>query len=464
MDHNGRPPRSQPPMLPGLPLIGSMFDFKSNRLAFLQRAVMSHEDMVAFRLGRLGAVLLNDAALINQVLMSTGQSISYNRPGGEGTLSRLFGAGMLYRDGASQRQYRKKIGSLFQHRAVGRHASTVAALADEAQRRWRDGSTIELYRELTDLTFDIFTRTLLAADAQDLSEIRDGIQFVYEQLILDNTRLLRPPAWLPTPRRARFEQKLHRLRAAIERLIHEARGSAANDDDLLSMLVRYQDDQGVRLTTPQIRDDLIVFLLAGHETTSVSLCWAFYLLMLHPDTYRRLQEELLHVLKGRAPELNDLRSLELNLKIVKEALRLYPVSIIKRWATQDVSFRDYWVPSNTLILICPYLLHRRSKYFVDPDQFKPDRFNAEAERSLPCSAYIPFGDGPRACIGSQFALLESQIILATLAQNVTFELTPGQRVEPDGNSISLRPVNGIRARVRRRDISAAGDAPSLQAR
>jgi cytochrome P450 len=260
-----------------------------------------------------------------------------------------------------------------------------------------------------------------------------------------------PASW-PTPRKRGFQRARARLDATIYALIEERRRSGDDRGDLLSMLLSAQDeDDGSFMTDLQVRDEVMSFFLAGHETTANALAWTWYLLAQHPDVYARLRDELQRVLAGRTPTFADLPDLPYTLQVLKESMRLYPpVWVLGRQATRAVALGDYDLPAGMVVTISPYTLHRRPDLFAHPDTFDPERFEPDAEKLLPRNAYIPFADGPRVCIGNHFAQMEGQLILATLAQRVTLALAPGQHIEPEP-LIALRPKGGIRMLVQRRD-------------
>jgi cytochrome P450 len=217
------------------------------------------------------------------------------------------------------------------------------------------------------------------------------------------------------------------------------------------MLLHARDeDDGSFMTDKQVRDEAMTIFLAGHETIAVALTWTWYLLAQHPEIYALLRNEVDSVLRGRSPTFADLPNLPYTLQVLKESMRLYPPAYgYARQATQPVTIGEYDLPAGTLVLISPYAMHRRPDYFPNPERFDPTRFTPEAEQRLPRYAYIPFGGGPRICIGNHFALMESHLVLATLAQRVTFDLIPGQHIEPEP-IVTLRPKGGIKMRVSHR--------------
>ena len=240
------------------------------------------------------------------------------------------------------------------------------------------------------------------------------------------------------------------LYQTMDRVIAERRAAPAERGAGLSLLLHAQHDDGSGLTDQQVRDETLTLILAGHETTANALTWTWYLLAQHPASYTQLQAEVDTVVGGRTPTVTDLPRLPYALQVFKEALRLYPpIYGIFRHVRQPVQLGPYHLQPGTRLGISPSTLHRNPQYFPDPECFDPDRWTPDQEAALPRYAYLPFGAGPHMCIGHHFALLEAHLILATLAQRVTFELVPGQTIVPEP-LITLRPKGGLRVIVRRR--------------
>jgi cytochrome P450 len=238
----------------------------------------------------------------------------------------------------------------------------------------------------------------------------------------------------------------------IEQIIAERRGTDEDKGDLLSMLMLAQDEDGSQMTDQQLRDEVVTLFAAGHETTSNVMTWLWYLLSQHPDVETKLHEELDQVLAGRAPTLADLQSLPYALMVIKETMRLYPPAWILngRTAVEDIEIGGYLIPKGSRVFISPYAMHRLPQYFPDPEQFDPERWLPEREAALPKYAYIPFGGGPRVCIGNSFALMEAHLLLATIAQQYRLSLAPGQNIVPAA-LITMSPESGLRMRVEERE-------------
>jgi cytochrome P450 len=264
--------------------------------------------------------------------------------------------------------------------------------------------------------------------------------------------LLPPPYSWPTPRNRRAHKAEQVLRNRVQRFIDERRSSTKEGNDFLSILLQARDEDGALMSDEQVMAECLTLFGAGHETTATALAWTWYLLCQHPERYHKVQQEVDRVLQGRTPTYADLARLPYCLQVFKEAMRLYPPAYaFSRRALRDVEIDGYLVPKGWIVLIAPYTLHRREEFFPEPEEFDPERFTPEREKQLPRYAYLPFGAGPRICIGMHFAMMEGHLLLATLAQRVSFSLVPGQTIKEDPvHHLTLRPEGKVNVVVKRR--------------
>jgi cytochrome P450 len=267
------------------------------------------------------------------------------------------------------------------------------------------------------------------------------------------------PNWLPTADNRLRNRAAAAFNQVMEQIIAERRHTAVNGQitdtgDLLSMLMLSVDEDGAVMDDRQLRDEVATLFAAGHETTSNALSWTWYLLAQHPQVEAKLHAELDGVLAGRHPTLADLPNLPYTLQIIKESMRLYPPAWILngRIALEDVQLGGYTVPKGSTLFISPYVMHHLPQYFADPEAFQPERFTAQFEKSLPKYAYMPFGGGTRVCIGNSFAMMEAQLILATVAQQFRLTLATDKPVRYNAQ-ITLTPVDGIPMRVVEREAA-----------
>jgi cytochrome P450 len=242
------------------------------------------------------------------------------------------------------------------------------------------------------------------------------------------------------------------LRNRIQQFIDERRNTPTERNDFLSILLQARDEEGKPMSDDQVMAECLTLFGAGHETTATALSWTWYLLCQHPESYQKVQQEVDSVLQGRTPTYADLAHLPYCLQVFKEAMRLYPPAYaFARRALCDIEIDGYHIPKDYVVLIAPYTLHRREEYFPEPERFDPERFTPEREKQLPRYAYLPFGAGPRICIGQYFAMMEGHLLLATFAQRVSFSLVPGQHIVPDPvHHLALRPAGKVNVTVKRR--------------
>jgi len=309
--------------------------------------------------------------------------------------------------------------------------------------------------EMMRLTRTVVVRALLGSDLGPYTDRLDAAWTIINQYIGEDFWALGFTRWIPTPRRRRFEAARRLLREAVDYVITERRRRPSDSPDLLSMLLAARDDgTGEGMTDEQLRVEVTTFLLAGQETTSLALTWVWYLLSQHPQAQQRLEAELDAVLGGRAPEYPDLANLPYARMVIDEAMRLYPPAWgFSRQALDDDRLGGFHLPRGWIAFIIPFVLHRVPSLWKDPETFDPTRFSPEQSADRPKFAYIPFGAGPRQCIGNQFALIEAHLVVATLAQRYRLHLVPNHRVEP-WPLITLRPRFGMPMTIERRDAVA----------
>ncbi|HKU39268.1 MAG TPA: cytochrome P450 [Polyangiales bacterium] len=362
-------------------------------------------------------------------------------------LSLLLGDALLTSDGERWRRQRRLVQPAF---ARPRLAAYSTAMVDEAARcceRLAYSGKVDLSREMNRLTLSIVTRTLFGLT------LDEGGQTAHAMREL-NRWFATPPLFMRFQRDAaqRFDCVVATLDALIQRLIetkHQALAQNPESDDLLSALLAARDESGERLGERELRDQLLTLYLAGHETTSHALTWTLYLLSQNHAACERLREEHARVLGGRLPTFDDVSQLAYTECVIKEALRLYPpAALIPRRASADTRVGDWQIPKGAEIVMWVYQTHRDARWFPEPDRFRPERFEPEREAERPKYAWLPFGAGQRACIGSVFAMLEAQLVLATLLPKLDFEYLRRRKPRPS-RGVTLAPSGGMPMRVRR---------------
>jgi cytochrome P450 len=249
----------------------------------------------------------------------------------------------------------------------------------------------------------------------------------------------------------RLQWAIRRLDAVVYRMIADRRHNAGERGDLLSILLQAQDaDDGSRMSDRQVRDEVMTLFLAGHETTAVALSWTWYLLARYPEVDARLADEVRVVLGGRPPMVADLPALRYTEMVVTESMRLYPPAYgIARQVVKPTEVAGQPMGAGAFVIIPTWVVHRDVRWFDEPEEFRPERWDRDCARRLPRFAYFPFGGGPRQCIGNTFAMMEAVLILAAIAQRFRLALAPDQRVTP-APYITLRPEPGIRMHLESR--------------
>ncbi|MCS6834850.1 MAG: cytochrome P450 [Anaerolineae bacterium] len=374
-------------------------------------------------------------------------------------LARFVGNGLLTSDGDFWKRQRKLVAPALHAKRIEAYAETMVHFAQAQTQGWRDGARIDIAHEMMNATLMVVGRTLFNFDASADSE-RVG-RAMHDIQTFDNTGLL--PTWIPTPMELRARRAIRDLDAMIYGLIAKRRGQP-DQGDLLSMLLEARDDDGRPMSDGQVRDEAVTLFLAGHETTANTLNWTWLALAQNPDVEAKLHQELDRVLSGRLPSLADLRYLPYAEMVIKEALRLYPPAwSYSRLALDDVQVNGEAVVRGTVVVMFTYFLHRRPDLFEEPLRFSPERFSPDNEARIEKYHYLPFGSGPRVCIGNSFAMMEAQLMLATLASRWQMRLPPGHAVRPYP-AITMNPDGGLPMILKRRTPSAQAEAePQAQA-
>ena len=364
-------------------------------------------------------------------------------------LQPLVGEGLFLAEGESWLRQRRLLQPAFHRQRIAGYGEVMTALADRHLAGWTPGDVVEIHGEMMALTLAIVAKTLLDADVS--GDAHDAIQAA-NLLMADFGARLQSfnviPFWMPTPRNVRSRRAIRRLDALILRIIGARRARSGDRGDLLSMLLDAQDaDDGSRMTSRQVRDEVITMFLAGHETTAVALSWIWYLLALHPEVEACLAGELRDVLAGRPPSVADLPQLRYPAMVVTESMRLYPPAYgLGRQAARPTEIAGQPVAAGDIVIAPTWVVHRDPRWFDEPLAFRPERWAGDLAQRLPRFAYLPFGGGPRQCIGNSFAQMEAVLLLATIAARFRLALLPGQRIVPRPY-VTIRPEPGIRVQL-----------------
>lgn len=440
------------PHIHGWPLFGRQLSLRHNRLNFLQRLAQTG-DVCSFRFGSAFYLMVNTPEDIQSILVEHASNF-YHR--GRYLRRAFIGNGLIISDGEFHRRQRKLVAPLFQPRHIASYADTVTHYGEQLQQHWNDGEVIDLHQQMINLSMNIFGKVLFDIDIAPGDAMIKAMDIALAHSAKVLFSLVAIPVNWPTFYNRRLRKARQVLQERLRTVFNQRRlnpAETAERNDLFSLLLRVTDEDGSKMSDRQILDESRVLFIAGFESISMGLIWTWYLLCQHPEVYQKVQQEVDSVLEGRTPTYEDLARLPYCLQVFKEVLRLYPPApMIRREALHDIELDGYHIAQGTTILASAYTMHRKPKYFPDPERFDPERFSPEREKDIPRYAYIPFGGGPRVCLGNHFAMMEGHLLLATLAQRVTFSLTPGH--SPVGfdleHNLALRPKGKITAIVKKR--------------
>jgi cytochrome P450 len=438
---------SLPPGPPGHPLLGNLREFAADTLGFATRLSREYGDVSRFRIVRRTAFLLSAPRAVERVLVENHRNYVKHTFFWR-KVDAIFGRGLLTNEGDDWLRQRRLVQPAFHHERIAEYGRIMTDYTLDRLDGWRDGEPRDVRGEMTSITFRIVAKTLFDAEvADDAAEIAEAFDTGIEEIARRIRRPVLIPDRVPTPGNLRYRRAVDRMDRLVYRIVEEHR-DGGDRGDLLSALMEARDEDGRTMSEKQLRDETITMLLAGHETTALALTWTWYLLSQHPEVVTRLEDEV-DALGGEPPGVHDLPRLPYTERVVREALRMYPPAYsFGREALEDDEILGWPVPAGTTLFVFPWVLHRHPRFYPDPLSFDPDRWTDAFRRELPRLAYLPFGSGPRMCIGREFARMELVLIVATIAQR--FRLEWGAERPTPMASITLRPTGGLEAFVRRR--------------
>ncbi|HKO61110.1 MAG TPA: cytochrome P450 [Pyrinomonadaceae bacterium] len=411
-------------------------------ISFLAGVVRTYGDFTHFKGGEQHVFLLNRPDYIRQVFQVDADK--FEKSSGSKRARALIGDGLLISEGEKHHRQRRLIQPSFNHRKVTAHAPTIVDCGLTHMLKWRDGSQVDMFEELRRLTLTIIGKTMFGLDIEkDTGYVLGDFSSIVR--LFDSMSPMLKKARTLFGSKGDFSQVLMRHQAVLR--IIEKRRENPTGEDLLSALIAAVDDGA--MDEKQLRDEVVTILEAGHETTSTALGWTWYLLSNNPEVERKFHEELERVLDGRPPDAEDFARLTYTVNVFTEAMRMYPpVWVIGRTPTEDYELDGFLIPKGSLVLISPHVLHYDQRHYKEPERFIPDRWRDDRE-TIPPLSYLPFGYGPRRCVGEGFAMLEGSLLLATLGQNWRPRMVAGHIVKLVP-LIVLRP-NGLQMILNQRN-------------
>ncbi|TJZ43610.1 cytochrome P450 [Streptomyces piniterrae] len=479
-------PATEIPGPAGLPVLGSMLDLRRDSLGAFLRAHREHGDVVRLQAGPPGLRSVFHAVFspqgAQQILASEAANFRKDHPLYE-EVRQSFGNGLLTSQDADYLRQRRLVQPLFTKRRVDGYAAAVTTEAGSLAERWRtmDGGTVDLVGEMNRLALRTVSRILFGTDVEAAVDVIHRCAPVINDYVVRRAYVpVKVPREWPTPGNRRAREATEEVTAVCDRIIAERRAAAATGtgtststststgtgtgtgttgplpaDDLLSLLAEAANEQDGSLDATEVREQVLIFLLAGHETTAISMAFTLHLLASHPKEQAHVREEIDEVLADGTPTAADLDRLPRLTRALKEAMRLYPPApVVSRRAVAATEIGGFRIPAGADVVVAPWVTHRDPQLWEDPERFDPDRFTPEREAGRHRYAWFPFGGGPRACIGQHFSMLESVLALATLLR--AYELEAVDEEVPASAGITLQATGPARVRLHPRERTTAG--------
>jgi cytochrome P450 len=429
------------------PSLASLSPEQQRELGTLQGNPLEQFTYIARRLGDVAdlsnehwqAYLLSHPEHIEFVHLQTGRL--FDKGYSEPATQALLGNGLVTSEREFWLRQRRMIQPAFHRERIAGYGRIMAEYALRTVAGWQEGEERDIHADLMRMTLEIILKSLFDTAVGEQSE---AFSHAMDRALGGMAGML---SGAPDAQN-QFGQAVEEINRFTARVIVERRRNPVDHGDLLSMLLAAQDEAGAGMSDAQLLDECKTLIMAGHETTSNTLSWVFYLVSQYPEVEAKLHAELERVLGGRTPTVEDLRALEYTNLVVKETLRLLPaVWGVGRRAAQDTEIGGYFVPAGTDLQMSQWVVHRDPRWYDTPLEFRPERWADGLEKRIPKYAYFPFGGGPRMCIGNNFALMEAPLILATVAQKYRLRVLEEPILEP---SITLRPKHGLRVRLEAR--------------
>ncbi|WP_161557234.1 cytochrome P450 [Acidisarcina polymorpha] len=435
--------------LPGIPFFSTIIPLSRNALSFFMRTFDTHGDRVQLRVFSRNVLLLCNPDDIEAVLVN--ERDSFGRSSEVRNLRPILGNGLFASEGELWRSQRRLIQPKFHSSAIQSYASVMLECVSQRIEGWRPGDLRNLHLEMMHYTRDVVCRTLFGSKPDvDAMAIAQAVTTVFDDL---RSEVLYLNLWrrLPLPRSICWNRAVKVLDQAISRMISHRRraragtGQSASSSDMLNVLLDARGEDGTSMSDRQIHDEIMNMFIAGHETSALTLAWAMHLLSTNPDIQDHAASEVLKVTSNRPLRPEDMPSLRYLSAIVQETLRLYPpLWCIGRYTIRNTTLSGFPVARGTHIWLCIYRLHRDPRWFSDPEAFQPERW--QDGTSLKKFTYVPFGVGPRVCIGQHFAMVEIVLGLAAILSRFRLSSPPGSSVAPEA-WMTLRPKHAVSLRI-----------------
>ena len=442
-------PQNLPPSVKPFWIGGHFRPFRKQPVEFLTK-LSQLGDVSYFTMGKQPVYLINHPEMVRDLLVVSANKFVKGR-----ALQRaknLLGEGLLTSEKEFHLRQRRLAQPAFHRARIMGYANSMIEYGEKMADDWRNGETRDISREMMRLTLYIVGKTLFSADvekdAEDVGKTMTALVEMFDYLLLPFSELLEK---LPLPQSNRLRKARAKLDQIIYGFINDRRQSGEDKGDLLSMLLLSEDEDGSQMTDKQVRDECLTIFLAGHETTANAMTWTWYLLSQHPEITAKFHAEIDKVLDGKSPTPEDYANLKYTEMILAESMRLYPPAwVVGRLSTEDHEFGGYKFSKNALILASPYLMQHDARFWENPNEFIPERWETVSVKEASNKfIYFPFGGGIRRCIGEQFAWMEGVLLLATLGRKWSLHLAPDQKIAMQP-LITLRPKFGMKMELEKR--------------
>ncbi|MFZ4714634.1 MAG: cytochrome P450 [Bacteriovoracaceae bacterium] len=444
---------------------------KKDVLGLTRTLFKTYGDFLYFKIGQSKVAVVNDPEIAQLIMQTNAKSFSkgigYNR------FKFLLGDGLLTSEGSQWRRQRLLCAPAFTRASIEKNFPEILELVEEMKNEWKEKIKqngpieIDLASEMNTLALSLISQIMFGSNRKkEAEQIKNSLQKamkfldisgkVWVRLLLTNITFNGKPLlvhWekrFPSKTTRNFMQAVQELNQVVESLIEERQKSETTDqsnDDLLGRLMAATDEEG-KMNKTQLKDEVMTILLAGHETTALALAWTWSLLGTHPEAKNKIDAELASVIsQGETLQFSQLDQLKYTKKVFEESMRLHPPFWrVSRRSLEEVKLGNYTLPKHTDIVISTYTLHRHEKYWENPDSFNPERMNEEEKKKRHAFTYIPFGAGPRVCLGELFAYTEALTALAMISRD--FDFTPlKESIEPE-LSITMKPKGGYPVRLK----------------
>lgn len=452
---------TQPPGPRGVPVFGSSRHYARDPFTFLTNVAEAYGDVIHFGLGPIDTYMLTNPADVERVLVT--EDAKYHKPDfQDDAIGTLLGDGLLLSEGETWRKQRELAKPAFDPRRIASLSDAMTDHATAMVAEWEDGDVRDVQLEMARVTVRIIVDAMFGADLDDERThlVQENLEPLGKRFEPDPFRFL-VPDWAPTKENREYKQSVQVLEGVIDDIVAERTGTEESPAaavrngvgempmDLLSVLLRAKN-RGEQ-SDQQLRDEMMTMLLAGHDTTALTLTYTWYLLSQHPEAEAKVHEELEAVCGGETPTMADVRQFDYVERVLQEAMRLYPpVYVIFREPQVDVQLGGYRIPEGSAVMLPQWVVHRSPRWYDDPEKFDPDRWLPERRADRPRFSYFPFGGGPRHCIGKRFSMLEAQLILGTVAQQYELEYVREKPFDLRG-SLTMHPDEPMGMRLRKRE-------------